>query len=45
MAKSLVDGELWTLIKPILPASEPRNFRYPGRLPLSNRSVLKTGIR
>ena len=52
MAKPLVDDELWALIEPILPAPKPRNFRYPGRLPLSNRAVLngiifvlKTGIR
>ena len=52
MAKPLVDDELWALIEPILPAPKPRHFRYPGRLPLSNRAVLngiifvlKTGIR
>ena len=52
MAKPLVDDKLWALIEPVLPAPKPRNFRYPGRKPLSNRAVLngiifvlKTGIR
>jgi hypothetical protein len=26
-----IDDELWILIEPLLPASPPRQFRYPGR--------------
>src|SRR4051812_26039307 len=40
MSKPLIDDRLWKLIEPILPAPKPRNFRYPGRLPLPNRAVL-----
>jgi len=51
MAKPLVDDELWAVIEPLLPAPNPRRFRYPGRKRLDNRRtltgilfVLKTGI-
>ena len=51
MAKPLLDDELWELIEPVLPASKPRRFRYPGRKPVGRREaltgilfVLKTGI-
>jgi transposase len=51
MAKPLVDDELWKLAEPLLPAPQPRRFRFPGRKPIGNRQalsgilfVLKTGI-
>ncbi|WP_183708532.1 IS5 family transposase [Paraburkholderia tropica] len=52
MGKPIIDGELWTLIEPLLPPSKPRREKNPGRLPVSNRAaltgilfVLKTGLR
>lgn len=43
MAKPILDDTLWELIEPLLPAAQPRRFRYPGRKPISNRQAL-TGI-
>lgn len=43
MAKVLVHDELWELIRPLLPTSKPRRFRYPGRKRMSDRLAL-TGI-
>ncbi|WGS46066.1 IS5 family transposase [Burkholderia sp. JSH-S8] len=47
-----MDDELWTLIEPLLPPSNPRREKNPGRLPVSSRAaltgilfVLKTGLR
>lgn len=52
MGKPIIDDELWELIEPLLPPAKPRRFRYPGRLPVSDRAaltgivfVLRTGIR
>jgi len=42
MAQPLIDDELWSLIKPLLPVVE-RCYRYPGRKRLDDRKVL-TGI-
>lgn len=51
MARSLLDDQLWELIKPLLPQHKHRRRRYPGRKPLDDRDamrgilfVLKTGI-
>lgn len=41
--KLLVSDELWTRVAPLLPPSEPRRFRYPGRKPIDRRRIL-TGI-
>ena len=43
MAKSILDDELWQLIKPLLPPPKARRSRYRGRKPLDDRAVL-TGI-
>lgn len=43
MGKPIIDDELWALIEPLLPAAKRRRFRYPGRMPASNRGAL-TGI-
>lgn len=43
MAKPILDDELWSLIKPLLPTPKERRARYPGRKPLDDRAVL-TGI-
>lgn len=43
MAKPLVDDELWSTIKPLLPPPKPRRFRSPGRKPIEARKAL-TGI-
>jgi transposase len=52
MGKPIIDDELWALIEPLLPPAKPRRFRYPGRLPVSDRAalsgilfVLRSGIR
>jgi len=52
MGAPLIDDELWALIEPLLPPPKPRRKKYPGRLPVSNRTALngilfvfKTGIR
>ena len=52
MGKPIIDDELWELVEPLLPPVKPRRFRYPGRLPVSDRAaltgivfVLRTGIR
>jgi transposase len=42
MAKPILDDELWKLIEPLIPKKK-RRFRYPGRKPVTDRSVL-TGI-
>lgn len=41
--KTLVTDELWARLEPLLPAPEPRRFRFPGRRPLDRRRIL-TGI-
>ncbi|WP_112188844.1 IS5 family transposase [Ralstonia sp. GX3-BWBA] len=43
MGKPIIDDELWALIEPLLPPAKPRRFRYPGRMPVSDRAAL-TGI-
>lgn len=43
MAKPLVPDDLWHSIEPLLPAPKPRRFRFPGRQPIDDRTVL-TGI-
>lgn len=43
MGKRIVDDELWALVEPLLPPRKPRRFRYPGRMPISDRAAL-TGI-
>jgi len=43
MGKPTIDDELWALIEPLLPPAKPRRFRYPGRMPVSDRAAL-TGI-
>lgn len=40
MAKPILDDALWEVIRPLLPAAKKRRRRYPGRLPLDDRSVL-----
>jgi transposase len=40
---TLLDDDLWARIEPLLPKRRPRNRRYAGRAPLSDRAVL-TGI-
>jgi len=42
MAKPILDDELWKLIEPLIPKKK-RRFRYPGRKPVTDRTVL-TGI-
>ena len=42
MARELLPGGLWELIKPLIP-EHARRFRYPGRKPLDHRKVL-TGV-
>ena len=51
MARSLLDDDLWEIVRPFLPPPKPRRFRFPGRKPVDNRVclngilfVLKTGI-
>ena len=51
MARSLLDDDLWEIVRPLLPPPKPRRFRFPGRKPVDNRVclngilfVLKTGI-
>lgn len=51
MAKPILDDALWEVLQPLLPAPKPRRWRYPGRLPISDRAalagiifVLRTGI-
>ncbi len=39
MARELVDGALWAVIKPLLPL-KPRRTRYPGRKRLDDRRAL-----
>ena len=41
--KPLVSDALWNRIQTLLPAEEPRRFRWPGRKPLDRRKIL-TGI-
>lgn len=43
MPRQLVDDELWSVIKPLLPPPKRRRKRSPGRKPLEHRQVL-TGI-
>ena len=43
MAKPLLPDDLWAIIQPLLPPPKPRRFRYPGRKPVDDRTVL-TGI-
>ena len=43
MGKPIIYDELWTLIEPLLPPAKPRRFRYPDRMPVSDRAAL-TGI-
>jgi transposase len=43
MAKPLMDDDLWQTIEPLFPESKPRRWRFPGRKPLDNRTIL-TGI-
>ncbi len=43
MPKTLIEDELWELIKPLLPAAKPRRKKYPGRMPVPDRAAL-TGI-
>ncbi len=43
MAKPLLPDALWRRIEPLLPKSEPRRFRDPGREPVDHRKAL-TGI-
>ena len=43
MSHTLLDDGLWAHIEPLLPKRRPRNRRYAGRKPLSDRAVL-TGI-
>jgi transposase len=40
MAKQLVDDELWSEIKPLLPEPKKRRFRFPGRKPIDDRKAL-----
>ena len=42
MAKPILDDDLWKLIEPLIPKKK-RRFRYPGRKPVTDRTVL-TGI-
>ena len=51
MARYLLTDEQWAVVEPFIPALPKRRFRYPGRIPISNRRaltgilfVLKTGI-
>ncbi len=51
MARSLLDDDLWDIIRPLLPPPKSRRFRFPGRKPVDSRVclngilfVLKTGI-
>ncbi|MFL6125448.1 transposase, partial [Actinophytocola sp.] len=51
MIEELVPEDLWQRVEPLLPAHPPRRSRYPGRLPVDDRTalagivfVLKTGI-
>ena len=51
MARSLLDDDLWEIIRPLLPPPKPRRFQFPGRKPVADRVclngilfVLKTGI-
>ena len=43
MSQALVDDDLWTRIKPLLPKRRPRARQYAGRKPIPDRAVL-TGI-
>lgn len=43
MAKPVINDALWERISKVLPPPKPRRFRFPGRKPLDDRSVL-TGI-
>jgi transposase len=43
LAKPLVSDALWQRLEPLLPASKPRRFQFPGRKPLDRRKIL-TGI-
>jgi transposase len=52
MEAPIIDDELWTLIKPLLPSPRPRRKEHPGRPRVSDRAalngilfVLKTGLR
>ena len=52
MVAPIIDGELWTLIEPLLSLPKPRHKEDPGRPRLSDRAalngilfVLKTGLR
>jgi len=49
--EELVPESLWQRVEPLLPARAPRRSRYPGRLPVDDRTalagivfVVKTGI-
>lgn len=43
MAKPLLDDEWWNVSAPLVPAPQPRRFRFPGRKLVDNRKAL-TGI-
>lgn len=40
MAKPVINDALWERVSKVLPAPKPRRFRFPGRKPLDDRSVL-----
>lgn len=41
MSADFVPDDLWERVAPLLPVRPPRRHRYPGRLPVDDRAVLR----